>query len=253
MHLAFFDIDGALALGKYVPDSAKEGIRQLREKGDLVFICTGRNVHYVRANFGEYADGFITNNGRLAYYRDEVIFDAPLEKKMFRKIMKILREENAGFVFHDKNNGYYEGPEELYELMKEVGDPGYLKWHIDEDKEYYNFDICLFDSEHCERIRKALENYCILNPHGPHPSADMSVFGTDKGDALKAVAGKLGVDINDTYAFGDGLNDVCMMKAAGHGIAMGNGQDLTKQAAEYITSDINEDGVYLGLKHYGLI
>ena len=81
----------------------------------------------------------------------------------------------------------------------------------------------------------------------------MSVFGTDKGDALKAVAGKLGVDINDTYAFGDGLNDVCMMKAAGHGIAMGNGQDLTKQAAEYITSDINEDGVYLGLKHYGLI
>ena len=253
MKLVFFDIDGTLAIGKNVPQSAKEAIRQLRENGARVFICTGRNVHYVKAGFGEYADGFITNNGRLAFYENEIIFDAPLGLQLQKKLIAILRRENAGFVFHTKENGFYEGPEELMEYVSHVGDPGYMILGIDEDDVYYNFDIGFFDENHMDRIRKALESYCIMNPHLPHPTADLTVYGTDKGDALKAVAERLQVRIEDTYAFGDGLNDICMMKAAGHGICMGNGQKKTKEAAEYVTEDIHRDGILLGLKHYGLI
>jgi hydroxymethylpyrimidine pyrophosphatase-like HAD family hydrolase len=67
------------------------------------------------------------------------------------------------------------------------------------------------------------------------------------------VAEKLGVPLENTYAFGDGVNDLCMIEAAGHGIAMGNAVDALKEKAEFITTPILEDGVYNGLKHYNLI
>ncbi len=253
MHIVFFDIDQTLAVGKIIPESAKKALRLLRDNGDLVFICTGRNISYVKKNFADYADGFITNNGRLAYYRDEIIFSSPIDKEVVSKLLKRLKDLKAGHVFHSLNRGYYEGPEDLYEPITSVGDPGYISKGIDVSKDYYNFDISFYDVEHRDRIEEGLKDLCILNPHGPHPSADMTVIGTDKGDALKAVAEHLGVTREDTYAFGDGINDISMLKAAGHGIAMGNGQEKTKEAAEYVTDAIDKDGVYNGLKHYGLI
>ncbi|MCR4856099.1 MAG: HAD hydrolase family protein [Erysipelotrichaceae bacterium] len=254
MKLLFFDIDGTLAIERNVPASAEEGIRQCREKGDLVFICTGRNVNYVKRNFAKYADGCICHNGRLAYVGEELIFSAPLRRDQIEELVGRLKELEAGYVFHTLKHGYYEGPEEGFEYMKAVGDPGYLLKGFDErDDEYYNFDIYFRDVPHRDRIRDALSDICILNPHGPHPSADMTVIDVGKGDAIVAVAEKLGIDIRNTYAFGDGMNDIGMLKAAGHGIAMGNGTSETKAAAEFITTDIDHDGVYNGLKHYGLI
>ena len=116
----------------------------------------------------------------------------------------------------------------------------------------YNFDIYFDDADHRMRATAALGDECLVNPHGPHPSADVTVIGADKGDAVRGVAAALGVDIADTYAFGDGINDLSMIRAAGHGVAMGNAVDEVKAAAEYVTADIDKDGVALGLAHFGL-
>ena len=69
---------------------------------------------------------------------------------------------------------------------------------------------------------------------------------------MRDVAAALGVDLSDTYAFGDGINDLSMIEAAGHGIAMGNAVPEVKAAAEYVTADITADGVALAMQHYGL-
>ena len=252
MKLIFTDIDGTLAIGKEVPASAEEAIRRCREKGDLVFVCTGRNITYVKNNFSEYADGFITNNGRLVYYNDKIIYAKPLKEEEFDKILGQLKDLNVGAVFHGKDRGYYIGPEDLYETIKIVSDPGYMSIGLKEDEEYYNFDLCYYELSQVPQIMEAFEEFCIVNPHDPHPSADMTVVGSDKGDAIKAAAGILQVDIEDVYAFGDGYNDICMFKAAGHSVAMGNAVKEAKEAAEYVTDDINNDGLAKGLQHFGL-
>ena len=72
-----------------------------------------------------------------------------------------------------------------------------------------------------------------------------------KAKTIWKVAEKYGFD--RLVVFGDGINDLCMLKAAGHGVAMANGRDEVKAAAEYVTTAVTEDGVYNGLKHYGLI
>ena len=117
----------------------------------------------------------------------------------------------------------------------------------------YALDVWFSSVEMRHQMEDALKGICLLNPHGPHPSADVTVLGIDKGTALIHVAEKLGVPIENTYAFGDGVNDLCMIEAAGHGIAMGNAVDALKEKAEYITTPILEDGVKNGLKHYNLI
>ena len=57
----------------------------------------------------------------------------------------------------------------------------------------------------------------------------------------------------DTCAFGDGGNDIEMLKAAGLGIAMGNGGQELKDAADYVAHDISNDGLYKALKHFGFV
>jgi len=65
----------------------------------------------------------------------------------------------------------------------------------------------------------------------------------DKGRALSVLAARLGLAMSQTAAFGDGLNDLSMLCAAGVGAAMSNGCPEVKAAADLIAADCDEDGV----------
>ena len=67
--------------------------------------------------------------------------------------------------------------------------------------------------------------------------------GIDKGRALAGALPKLGIDASEVIAFGDGQNDVSMLRWAGTGVAMGNAVDEAKAAADMVTASNNEDGI----------
>lgn len=254
-NLVFFDIDGTLAIRTDVPESAEEALKTLRANGDKVFICTGRNPAYVKKNFSEYADGFICSNGRMAFMGEEILYDHPLSKEQIIEIEEKLDAIGGGYQFNGSTHGFYGGPEEGFEVLAAVQFDGYVIHEKDPYKmdHVYALDVWFSSLEMRLEMEAALKDICLLNPHGPHPSADVTVLGIDKGTALIHVAQKLGVPIENTYAFGDGVNDLCMLEAAGHGVAMGNAVDALKEKAEFITTPILEDGVKNGLKHYNLI
>ena len=253
MHLVFFDIDGTLAIRKDVPESAEAALARLRGKGDKVFICTGRSHAYVRANFSRYADGFICSNGRFAICKDQILYDHPLTSEQIKDIISRLEKTGCGYAFFGTEKGFYGGDPQGFEPIAASWDPGFVIRGVDPDAMHvYNFDVYFNSIEQRRQIEAVTADICLLNPHGPHPSADVTVLGIDKGTALLAVAEKLGVAIEDTYAFGDGVNDLCMIEAAGHGIAMGNAVSQLKEKAEFVTADILSDGVAKGLAHYHL-
>lgn len=253
MRIAFFDIDGTLATGTAVPQSAAEALRRMRANGDLVFICTGRARAYVEANFGEYADGFVCSNGRMAFMGEKTLVDAQLTAEQVTQFTRALDAVGAGYAFFGERDAWYGGEEKYRPVAEPILKLGHLPRIEDPAAIHaYNFDIYFDDAEHRARATEALGDACLVNPHGPHPSADVTVIGADKGDAVRGVAAALGVAIEDTYAFGDGINDLSMIVAAGHGIAMGNAVNELKEAAEFVTTDIDKDGVALGLAHFGL-
>ncbi len=254
MKIIFFDIDGTLANRLEVPESARAAIAQFRAGGGKVFICSGRFRAYAEKNFSAYADGFVCCNGRLAFMGNETIVSKPLEGNLVSDIMKRLEPTGVGYAFYEESTVYFCGPDHIYDECVNVVGAGRVVRGIRPDViRPYNFDLFYEEKSAYEAAEKAIGDICICNDHAPHPSADVTIRGFDKGDSIRLVLAHLGIKKEDAYAFGDGTNDIGMMKAVGCGIAMGNAKEEVKAASDYVTSAINEDGVKNGMLHFGLI
>lgn len=59
--------------------------------------------------------------------------------------------------------------------------------------------------------------------------------------------------MEDVYAFGDGLNDIEMLKTVGTGVAMGNAHEAVKLHADIVTERVENNGIAVGLKKVGLL
>jgi hydroxymethylpyrimidine pyrophosphatase-like HAD family hydrolase len=77
---------------------------------------------------------------------------------------------------------------------------------------------------------------------------DITPDGVNKATALERLRVRLGIDLADTVAVGDGSNDVDMLRWAGRGIAMGQADDAVKAAADEVTAPVWEDGAALVLE-----
>ena len=75
--------------------------------------------------------------------------------------------------------------------------------------------------------------------------------GKDYG--VKATLERLGIGPDEAIAFGDGENDLSMFSAVGTSVAMGNAYGATKDAASYVTTSVDDDGIWNACKHYRLV
>lgn len=85
------------------------------------------------------------------------------------------------------------------------------------------------------------------------PLCDINPAGVSKATGLKLVCQLADIDIRETIAFGDDRNDLEMITLAGIGVAMGNGIQAVKDAADYVAAPSEELGVVAGLRHFGLL
>ena len=90
----------------------------------------------------------------------------------------------------------------------------------------------------------------ILATSSSPQNIELNQDAANKGDALLALADRLGVPREKILAFGDGLNDISMIRAAGVGIAMDNAEDVVKAAADWVTASCDEDGVARGIEKF---
>ena len=82
---------------------------------------------------------------------------------------------------------------------------------------------------------------------------DLGPTGITKRHAIEVLMKHLGADFKDTISFGDAKIDLSMFECCAYNVAMGNGGPEIKEAADYITTDVNDDGLYNAFKHLGLI
>lgn len=105
-------------------------------------------------------------------------------------------------------------------------------------------NVFLADVSDREKIRRALSDIPgIVISSSLENNMEINARGATKGEALGWLADYLGVAQEETMAFGDGENDVTMLKAAGTGIAMANGVKAVLEAADETTLTNDEDGV----------
>lgn len=249
----FFDLDCTLLNAEsQVDDDVALAMHQLKDNGYLPVICTGRapnEIPHVTAPTG--IDTYITLNGALVQSQNETVFENSLDIKDIESVMKQAKELGDSISFHTEEETF------LNEVTPTVVD-FYKSVHLPlptVDPDYYKSHklpmIIVISNEGPERYQKNYDNLTFYKT-GKY-SIDTVNHGVTKMSGILHLLEGLDLMDKPVYAFGDGSNDLPMIQQVKHSVAMGNGIDAVKEAAEYVTSANTDGGIIKGLKHYNLI
>lgn len=252
--IVFLDIDGTiLDHEKKIPESTKLAVKKLRENGVQVAIATGRSPLHAKIVIDELEiDCFVSFNGAYAVYDGKVVHETPFKKEHIEEIIEFANENGHSLCFLGaEGEGFTAINEHTRKALKSV-----LMEISGVDEDYYKENniyqvIAFHDGADVEHYRENVTSVDFVPWH--ENAFDILPKNKSKASGIQAMIKNLGFNIEDVYAFGDGLNDIEMLKTVGTGIAMGNAEDAVKIHADFVTKDVAEGGIYHGLKHFNLI
>lgn len=256
----FFDIDGTLVSFETheIPLSAVEALTRAKQRGARIFIATGRtmiNINNINPIL-HLVDGYVTLNGARCIVGEKEICSYPMPKASVERAIEVCRRLDKSCVVVTKDHLAVYNPKAIvYRIFF-----GQLRLHwLDNEP----FALRLLSEEPILQLTPFIteeEEHRLLTPLEGCVSGrwhddftDLTSEKADKGLGLLAVARYLGLDPRFTMAFGDGGNDIPMVRRAGIGVAMGNGREDLKAVADYVTTDVDHDGISVALRHFGII
>lgn len=257
----FFDIDGTLWDDKMiVPESAKDAIKKLQENGHKAFVCTGRAMGNVNdPQFDEIGfDGFIAACGNHVEMDGKVLYERNMSYEDVKAIYEVSRQhclpiiyEGSKYQWMDREG--FEGDSYIAYIVENLKDAARFLDQCDlQEIEANKFSALVNETTNYPAVEVALSDCFDFMDHGDG-IIEAVPKGTSKATGIAWLCEHLNIAKEDTYALGDSINDLEMLDFVGHSIAMGNASQIAKDAAEYVTTHIHEDGVLNALKHYNLI
>ena len=267
--LVFLDIDGTLLpRSQKVSEKVIQALRRAHDNGHILCICTGRTYSSIPEEMKRF-DGVISGAGACIMWKKEILLAEYFSEEEMKRVAGLLEETKAIYTM--------EGFENLY-MKKNIYDDFIKKLEKcdSEEREVLHFfkrttfcdDIATMKKVHKlsyfyaekgndwfrERLKKWDMNVASFSQGDARGnSGEITKTAFHKGSALQYLSHYLGFSIEDTIAIGDSENDLGMLTMAGVGIAMGNACDEVKKAADDVTGSIEDDGVYVAFKKYGLI
>lgn len=256
----FFDIDGTLISFKThkMPESTKKALNLLREKGIKLFIATGRSPYALPAikNILDFQfDGYVMLNGQYCIVDDKVIRDEALPTNSIKSILPYMEKEKISCEFVEIDYSYLNFENErVLELRKFLGNT--VNEHPMENPERSlenkTYQLCAYIKDYEEK--EYFENMPNCRGVRWNPLfVDVIPENGGKAVGIEKLLNHLGYSKDETMAFGDGGNDIEMLEYVKIGVAMGNAGDIVKKSADYITDDVDSDGIYSALIHFNVI
>lgn len=253
--IAFFDIDGTLLdHDKKLPEKTKQAIKDLQSQGVYCAIATGRAPFMykeLREKLG--IDSFVSFNGQYVVFEGKEIYTNPLSEPELEKLHRHAEENNHPMVFmnHEEMKASTPNHDHITESLGTL----YIE-HPTEDASFFKgrkiYQSLLFcEGDEIEEYRKAYDAFDYIRWHSL--SCDVLPKGGSKAEGIKKMIEAAGMNLEDTYAFGDGLNDIEMIQEVGTGVAMGNAVSETKAVSDFVTSDVSEGGLAHAIYEIGLL
>lgn len=253
---AVFDVDGTLFDYRRmeIPKTTVEAIRALKEKGVTVIVATSRSYPELSEDLLAKinADYYVAAGGHSIQDRfGRSLFAFRFTYEQVELVKKYVLEYDAGLTLkYDNCNCLYTHPAQMYRIYSNIGQPCCPSVYCEamnrhETELPIGFAI-RGEGEIREKVREALSAYpndFRLELFRNGAVADIYSPLANKMTALVQLATRLGIRAENCVAFGDGKNDIEMIRWAGIGVAMGNACDELKAAADVICGPAWEDGI----------
>ncbi len=271
MKLIFLDIDGTLTVAgeNTPPDSAIYAIKMAQAKGNKVFLCTGRNLDMLKPLLKYGFDGVVGSSGGYVAVGDEVLFDCPMSNEQRDIALEILHKNGVFCTIEAKDGSW--GDDNMDEFLKEQpeGNSEIERWRkalsenlgIKPMKEYdnspiYKIIMMCTDEKQLDEAKQLLEKdfTFVIQEVKAHSCINGELVNKkfDKGKGVKLVRDYYGLTDEDTYGFGDSMNDLEMMETVGTSVCMENGADALKKIADLVCPSVSDDGLAKAFSQLGL-
>lgn len=253
-----FDLDMTLLDHKTwkIPESAMEAV-ELLWRDSVIVVGSGRNMDLALSV--EYRDqirpdAIIHMNGTRVTVKGKTLYEHIMDKERLRRLLAYGEERGIALGVSMENGDYYTAPE-VVERMD------LLRWG--ETSRRFEDPWKLMEMP----VRTLVyvggpENVAELEAHFPEfkfplfsgkMGADVVEKEASKAEGLKRLCQYYGMELGQTAAFGDSMNDYEIVSLAGIGIAMGNAVEELKTIADYVTDAVDQDGVWNACRHFGWI
>lgn len=265
--LLFFDIDGTLLTGGYpgyLPDSAVQAMAQAQEKGHKVIINTGRTWAFLPETLVTFPfDGYVCGCGTQIILGGREIFHYEIPGPIRLAIPSLIRKSGFVGALEGRSKIYFDYEDtsnpimnQIREIYSQTTPADMLGSFSDPDPDFDKFIILSDPDADREPFKKELPDLFSAIENG---SIDNSGFmevvpgACSKATGIDFLAEHFGLPLDACYVFGDSMNDLPMLTHVKHSIAMGNSLPEVFDAAEYITTPADRDGIRNAMIHYGLI
>ena len=229
----FFDIDGTLidctrGITEMTP-RVKKSIKKLQTDGNYIFIATGRPYAFISEELLKFGfDGFVFTNGAQVVVKEELIYKQEINKEVVNEIIKNFEKFNIEYILEGEKYSYMKS--EFQELYAYYDSFDISRKYIKIEYDIRNINI--YKMEMLCKSKEA-EEYCLsLKENGFDCNHNISsnifeVYSSreTKASGIMRALNHLNIPIENSYSFGDGINDIEMLEVVGCGIAMGNASE----------------------------
>lgn len=256
----FFDIDGTLVSfdTHRISSSTIEALETARAKGLKIFIATGRPKAIIN-NLSELQnrnliDGYITMNGAYCFVGEEVIYKSTIPPKEVKAMAAFCEKKGVPCIFVEEHHISVCQPNEMvkqifYDFLHVNIIPS-VSFEEATSKEIIQMTPFITEEEE----KEVLPSIPTCEVGRWYPSfADVTAKGDTKQKGIDEIIRYFDIKLEETMAFGDGGNDITMLRHAAIGVAMGQAKEEVKAAADYVTTSVDEDGISRAMKHFGII
>lgn len=237
--LIALDLDGTLLTDeKCITEETKKWLQYAVDQGVKVMFSTGRGLQTAQGFWDE-----LGLDSPMVLLNGAEIWEGPgrLKKRVFLP-RDTVRHMHA--IAAERAEWYWG-----YSVESLTGDKDWTPEMFERD--WMKFGIGSHDQQKLAEIKEELLRWGTLEVTRSAPTnMEISVKGTTKESGVREVCQMLGFSMSDVIAMGDSDNDAKLLKAAGLGVAMANGEEHIKSIADVITATNNEDGVAQAIRRY---
>ncbi|WP_461214689.1 Cof-type HAD-IIB family hydrolase [Lacticaseibacillus sp. GG6-2] len=257
--VALFDLDKTLLNPqKQIPEENLAALEALNANHVLTVISTGRN-YYELADWMRvgHIPSAIAANGADVFHAGTHLYQSPMGQPQLTRLTNLATAHDVALAYYNSNGAALSmttaESDANYVIARQTPPPI--------DTTFYTREaVCMLliflahneqGDARAEKYRAAFPEFAFYR-NGEH-ALDIVNAGQSKATGLKLLMQQPDLAGLPTYAFGDGNNDITILKAATVGVAMGNALPQVAAIADYQTDDYLHGGIPKALRHFNLI